>query len=169
MTSGQPTAVTPLVTFEPMKWWHLEDVVDCELEVFDDPWSAEMYWSELAQPSRHYVVASSDGELLGYAGLGIFDGEGHVQTIAVVPGRRRTGLGRQLLLALLRQAVALEVPSMLLEVRTDNANAQALYRSVGFVEVGIRRGYYQPSGADAAVMRLHSPSAGIAALEASLA
>ena len=156
------------VSLEPMKWWHLERVIDCELAVFDDPWSAEMYWSELAQPSRHYVVAIEAGDLLGYAGLGIFDGEAHVQTIAVVPGQRRSGLGRRLLLTLLRQAAVLDAPSVLLEVRTDNLGAQTLYRGVGFVEVGVRRGYYQPSGADAAVMRLHSPAAGIAALEAAL-
>ena len=39
-----------------------------------------------------------------------------------------------------------------LEVRTDNAPAQALYRRFGFAPVGVRRGYYQPSGADALVM-----------------
>jgi ribosomal-protein-alanine N-acetyltransferase len=40
-----------------------------------------------------------------------------------------------------------------LEVRTDNDRAQGLYRRYGFVGIGIRRGYYQPSGADALVMR----------------
>ena len=40
-----------------------------------------------------------------------------------------------------------------LEVRADNARAQQLYRRYGFVQIGIRRGYYQPSGTDALVMR----------------
>ena len=40
-----------------------------------------------------------------------------------------------------------------LEVRTDNDRAQRLYRRYGFVGIGVRRGYYQPSGADALVMR----------------
>ena len=38
-------------------------------------------------------------------------------------------------------------------MRTDNSRAQRLYRRYGFTEIGIRRGYYQPSGADALVMR----------------
>ena len=38
---------------------------------------------------------------------------------------------------------------MHLEVRTDNVTAIALYRSVGFTEVGLRRRYYRISGADA--------------------
>ena len=42
---------------------------------------------------------------------------------------------------------------MFLEVRTDNDRAQRLYRRYGFVGIGVRRGYYQPSGADALVMR----------------
>ena len=37
---------------------------------------------------------------------------------------------------------------------TDNERAQQLYRQHGFTPAGIRRGYYQPSGADALVMRL---------------
>ena len=41
-----------------------------------------------------------------------------------------------------------------LEVRVDNLRAQQLYRRRGFTEIGLRRGYYQPSGADALVMRL---------------
>jgi [ribosomal protein S18]-alanine N-acetyltransferase len=40
-----------------------------------------------------------------------------------------------------------------LEVRADNVRAQRLYRWWGFAEIGIRRGYYQPSGMDAIVMR----------------
>jgi hypothetical protein len=46
-----------------------------------------------------------------------------------------------------------------LEVRADNERAQRLYRWWGFTEVGIRRGYYQPSGTDAIVMRLDLPAA----------
>jgi ribosomal-protein-alanine N-acetyltransferase len=41
---------------------------------------------------------------------------------------------------------------LLLEVRTDNEAAIALYVSEGFVRLGIRRRYYQPSGADAYTM-----------------
>ena len=40
-----------------------------------------------------------------------------------------------------------------LEVRTDNSPAIGLYTSVGFVTVGLRKRYYQSSGADAFTMR----------------
>jgi ribosomal-protein-alanine N-acetyltransferase len=41
----------------------------------------------------------------------------------------------------------------MLEVRQDNPRARGLYLRHGFEEIGIRRGYYQPSGVDAVVMR----------------
>jgi len=40
-----------------------------------------------------------------------------------------------------------------LEVREDNQRARGLYLRRGFEEIGVRRGYYQPSGTDAIVMR----------------
>jgi len=46
---------------------------------------------------------------------------------------------------------------VLLEVRADNEVAHGLYRRRGFTEIGRRRGYYQPSGADAVVMKREKP------------
>ena len=45
---------------------------------------------------------------------------------------------------------------MFLEVRTDNAAAIALYESVGFTRVGVRKRYYRVSGADAYTMQAGS-------------
>jgi len=62
------------------------------------------------------------------------------------------GIGSQLLDALLAEADK-RSPVVLLDVKADNAAAQHLYRKRGFVEIGRRRGYYQPSGADAVIMK----------------
>ena len=74
-------------------------------------------------------------------------------TIAVASTRWGEGTGTALLDALLAEAARRGCTEVFLEVRTDNARAQQLYRRYGFAEIGIRRGYYQPSGADALVMR----------------
>ncbi len=74
-------------------------------------------------------------------------------TIAVALDRWGEGTGAALLDALLAEAARRGCTEVFLEVRTDNARAQQLYRRYGFTEIGIRRGYYQPSGADALVMR----------------
>ncbi|HEX4659528.1 MAG TPA: GNAT family N-acetyltransferase, partial [Streptosporangiaceae bacterium] len=63
------------------------------------------------------------------------------------------GTGSALLEELLAEAARRGCTEVFLEVRTDNMRAQRLYRRYGFVEIGIRKGYYQPSGADALVMR----------------
>ncbi|MDQ6875065.1 MAG: ribosomal protein S18-alanine N-acetyltransferase [Actinomycetota bacterium] len=144
-----------VVQLERMRWWHLDKVARIELELFGaDRWSAEMFWSELAeQPTRHYVVAADPaGDVVGYAGLCVYSHEAYIQTMAVHPDRQSGGIGGLLLQALLDEADRRAAYSVGLEVRADNAGAQRLYAAHGFEAVARRRHYYQPSGADAVVM-----------------
>ena len=152
--------VTGTILLERMRWWHIEALLPLEAELFDDePWTARTFWSELGQvATRHYVVArnagTSDGAgaLVGYAGLCDYPDEAWVQTMAVAPRCQRRGLGGRLLSALLEEAGRRGQRVVSLEVRADNAPAQALYARFGFTRTGVRRGYYQPSGADAHVL-----------------
>ena len=132
-----------------------EDAARCaqiERELFpgDDPWSANAFRSELAN-GNFYVGAYVGDTLIGYAGLGLTDFEASVHTIAVVPEYQGSGVGRTLLCALLAKADEDGLP-VFLEVRTDNARAISLYLAHGFEHLGVRRRYYQPSGADAYTM-----------------
>ncbi|WP_093155393.1 ribosomal protein S18-alanine N-acetyltransferase [Saccharopolyspora antimicrobica] len=126
----------------------------------DDPWSWEAFVSELDQ-GHHYVGAYLDGRLIGYAGLAVVGraphAEAEVHTIGVEPGHQGTGVGKALLRALLARADEQRATTFL-EVRTDNEPAIAMYRKHGFEIVGLRKRYYQPSGADAHTMR--RPAAG---------
>jgi ribosomal-protein-alanine N-acetyltransferase len=76
-----------------------------------------------------------------------------VQTIGVTGSRQRAGIGTQLLTELIDEAARRGCRRLDLEVRADNAHAIALYEHHGFHRIGVRRGYYQPSGTDAVVMR----------------
>ena len=108
-----------------------------------------MFWSELAV-GNHYVVHRDDaGRIDGYAGLSVTDDVANVCTIGVRPDRQGHGIGRRLLHELIRAAGDRR---MMLEVRTDNDPAIALYASEGFRRIGLRRRYYFPSGADAYTM-----------------
>ncbi|WP_052710978.1 ribosomal protein S18-alanine N-acetyltransferase [Pseudofrankia sp. DC12] len=156
MTSGGgPDQRLPAVTLVPLRWWQLAEAADLEPDVFDvDPWTPEMFWSELAAgPSRYYLAALVAGRIVGYAGLAVTDDEAYIQTVGVHPDLRGRGLGARLMIALLREARRRGARSCGLEVRTDNHAARALYARLGFVDIGMRRGYYQPSGGDAYVMR----------------
>nr|BEK66348.1 hypothetical protein KPHV_35750 [Kitasatospora purpeofusca] len=160
-TTGPGSAgPAPAARLRPMRWWHIAPVLALELELFpEDAWSAGMFWSELAEAhpggTRHYTVAvTPDGAVVGYAGLMAVGGDGDVQTIAVDGRHQGTGLGAALLTDLVREAARRGCADLLLEVRVDNTRAQRLYERFGFEPVGIRRGYYQPAGIDALVMRL---------------
>jgi ribosomal-protein-alanine N-acetyltransferase len=131
-------------------------VLKLEGELFgEEAWSRPMLEGELAQVpgSRHYLVAEQDGQVVGYAGLLAAGTQADVVTIAVTGRRQGQGTGAALLTALLAEARRRGCTEVFLEVRVDNLRAQQLYRTRGFEQIGVRRGYYQPSGADALVMR----------------
>jgi ribosomal-protein-alanine acetyltransferase len=118
--------------------------------------------SEVAGEYGYYLVAfepEHPERIDAYAGLLAPRGaiEGDIQTIAVAPAARRSGLGRTLMLALIGEARKRGAREVFLEVRADNPGAQTLYRQLGFDEIGVRPRYYQPDGVDALVMRLVVP------------
>jgi ribosomal-protein-alanine N-acetyltransferase len=139
-----------------MRWWDIDPVMTIEHELFgDEAWSDAMFWSELAQhDTRMYLVEETDGAVTAYAGLCAYaPHEAYVQTIAVAPTAQRHGVGTALLLALVGEATRRGAGHLDLEVRADNDAAKRLYQRHGFTEIAVRRGYYQPSGTDAVVMR----------------
>jgi ribosomal-protein-alanine N-acetyltransferase len=146
-------------TLRPMTTADLDAVLGLEHAMFgEEAWSRQMLEGELAeQPrSRYYLVATDDGVITGYAGLLAAGAQADVLTLAVAADRWGQGTGSALLEALLAEAARRGCTEVFLEVRTDNDRAQRLYRRYGFTEIGIRKGYYQPSGADALVMRRDS-------------
>jgi [ribosomal protein S18]-alanine N-acetyltransferase len=170
----------PEVRLRAMEKADLPAVLAIERAVFpEDAWTEEMLDGELAGQGdvTWYLVAvdaggagpSGDsgtpdeapwGNVAGYAGLfAPGGGQGDVQTIAVRAERQGEGIGGKLLDALISEAEARGCREVFLDVRAGNAVARRLYRRTGFTDVGVRRGYYQPSGADAIVMRLKLPRA----------
>jgi ribosomal-protein-alanine N-acetyltransferase len=121
-----------------------------EREIYPEPWSARIFFDELAQGNRTYIVVTSDAEILGYGGLMLIEDDAHITTLAVVPGFRRMRLGTRLLLTLVEKALAAGARHLTLEVRAMNTDAQRLYERFGFAPVGKRKGYY--AGEDAIVM-----------------
>ena len=142
------------VRLRPMRWWHIDAVHRIEREVFDaDPWTVEQFWGELAQPTRRYVVACDEDDVIGYAGLFVLPPDADVQTIAVAASGQGRGVGAQLLDSLVAQAAQEGCDQLMLEVRSDNEAAISLYQRHGFEQISVRRDYYAP-GVDARIMRL---------------
>jgi ribosomal-protein-alanine acetyltransferase len=141
----------------------LEGIMHLETSIFtSDAWSPEMMARDIADPNCHYLVAFPPDEpqhIVAYAGLLAPSGsrEGDIQTIAVADEARGHGLGRTLMLSLIKEARKRGAREVFLEVRADNPTAQRLYLRLGFEEIGVRPGYYQPDNVDALVMRLRIP------------
>ena len=126
--------------------------------------STDSMRSELGSDNTYYLVAFRPGDpqrVEGYAGLLAprASEDADIQTIAVAEGARRKGLGRLLVLSLVNEARKRGARHVLLEVRADNPNAQNLYASLGFEQIAVRPGYYQPDNVDAHIMRLTVPEA----------
>jgi [ribosomal protein S18]-alanine N-acetyltransferase len=140
-----------------MRRRHLRAVAEIDAKVYPRPWSLALYRAEIAQPESRqlYVVAKVGREIVGHAGLIFAAGDAHVTTIAVEPRRQRHGIGTRLLLVLLRAGLQRGATAFTLEVRAGNHTAQNLYRRFGFVEAGVRAGYYPEHNEDAVIMWAH--------------
>lgn len=137
---------------------HLPRMVELERILFpgDSPWTLADFQAELAQPHTVYIGVVSEGELLGYGGLAVMgpadEPECEIHTIGVDPAYQRRGVATSIMDNFVEIASRLRAPTFL-EVRHDNEPAIALYTRYGFTPQSVRRNYYQPSGADALVMR----------------
>jgi ribosomal-protein-alanine N-acetyltransferase len=123
------------------------------------PWSPGHFRDSLA--AGHLLPGFEiEGRLVAYAVLMPVLDETHLLNITVARDEQGKGIGREMLLLAMRlAATVLDARSMLLEVRISHAKAQALYESLGFQTIGIRKDYY-PLGRgreDARVMRRALP------------
>ena len=138
----------------------LSEIYDIELAQFPEPWTKSMLKDEITNiATRRYTVATENTKLVGYLGLMFVVDEVHVNTIGVVPGTERRGIGRTLLSEGLAAAHQRGAQRATLEVAASNVAAQALYRQFGFAPVGVRRNYYDKTGEDALILWADLPVA----------
>src|SRR5262249_52492741 len=110
-------------------------------------------WNVADYPAQQFLVAEVDGRVVGFlAGRAIDDCESEIFNLAVVPEFRRRGAAGDLL----QSSLGAAKPVIFLEVRESNRAARALYKSLGFQEVGVRKQYYERYPESAIVMKLHS-------------
>jgi ribosomal-protein-alanine N-acetyltransferase len=120
------------------------------------PWTRRDMAELLASPGVAGLFVEVEGREGGFALWRTVADEAELLTIAVQSDRRRHGLGRALLAAVVGQARRGGAQCLFLEVGADNAPARSFYSQAGFVEVGRRPDYYRrhTGFADALVLRL---------------
>ncbi len=131
-----------------------DDVARLEEQCFSVPWSAEQYRSAFAQRAFLAAGRREHGELVAYLTAYHTPDTLEILNLAVRPDRRRRGHARSLLSTALQAACKTGIVQAVLEVRRTNAPAVALYESLGFRRIGIRRNYYPDTGEDALVYTL---------------
>ncbi|MGI6643969.1 MAG: ribosomal protein S18-alanine N-acetyltransferase [Bacillota bacterium] len=141
------------VVLERMQLKHLDRVMEIEALAYQTPWSRRAFQSEITENSyAHYFVVRFKGEIVGYVGMWVILEEAHITNIAIHPDYRRRGIARFVLESMFEKAKELGSTKMTLEVRVSNEGAIRLYRSLGFVDRGIRKGYYTDTHEDAIIM-----------------
>jgi ribosomal-protein-alanine N-acetyltransferase len=122
------------------------------------PWS-EGIFRDCLRVGYLCRVAECDGEIVGYGIVAMGAGEAHILNICIAGHVRGRGIGRRMMQVLLERALQAGMQDVFLEVRPSNPHAIALYQSLGFYEVGRRRGYYQADAGreDALVLKLSFP------------
>lgn len=142
------------MTIRRMTLADVDQVHAIELATFPVPWSRQSLVDEMERNvcARYLVAVDDAGSILAYAGAWIIFDEAHVTNVAVAQTHRGQGIGKQIMLALMQYAANLGADYLTLEVRRSNTVAQALYKKLGFVELAVRKRYYEDNGEDALLL-----------------
>ncbi len=141
------------ITIRRMTIDDVDGVTQVEAATFPHPWSREAFLREVTDNvAARYLVAENEGEIVGFAGAWVILDESHITNIAVRSDYRGQGIGKRLTQELLQYLSNLGAAYATLEVRRTNAVAQSLYKGLGFLKLGVRKGYYEDNGEDALLM-----------------
>ena len=123
-----------MITVRAMQVKDAEQVSELERMIFSQPWSYQGFVDSLSLPNTVFLVAEENNKILGYIGMYLSIDEGEITNVAVSPAESRS-VGR-----------------IVLEVRCSNDSAIRLYERNGFVNYGVRKGFYELPKEDAYIM-----------------
>jgi ribosomal-protein-alanine N-acetyltransferase len=154
MASVEQEPLQSSVEVRPMHELDVPLVVAVERAGYQFPWS-EGIFRDCLRVGYVCRVVECGGDLAGYGIMSMGAGEAHILNVCIREEYRCRGFARKLLQYLLERARAAGMSEAFLEVRPTNTIASRLYLSLGFEQVGIRRGYYQSTlgREDACVLR----------------
>ncbi|MBC7512938.1 MAG: ribosomal protein S18-alanine N-acetyltransferase [Herminiimonas sp.] len=140
-----------------MRQADLPAVEAIEREIYAHPWSLPNFADSLDSGYQCWVVRNPSAALAGYFLVMLAPDEAHLLNITVAPAWQGRGLARLMFERISTIARSHAAPAVLLEVRPSNPHALAVYRHVGFRQIGVRKRYYPATDQqreDAIVMRL---------------
>ena len=137
----------------------IDDILRIESISFTNPWTREMYLSELEHRdvSFFYIARDAVGEAIGFCSWWLILDEVHINNLAVLPEHRRGGVASALLERVLTEGAGRGARRATLEVRRSNNAALKLYEKFGFRVTAVRRSYYTRPDEDALVLWREAP------------
>ncbi len=136
-----------------MESCHVPQVAELEMLCFLDPWDERSIASEVTNKLALWLVAESEGKVLGYIGSQTVLGESDMMNVGVHPDHRRQGIAEALVLDLIEALRKEGSHCLSLEVRVSNEPARKLYEKLGFIQAGLRPKYYRNPKEDALILR----------------
>lgn len=130
----------------------LETVSWLEQKIFSTPWSKESFRESLLQEYSYFFVAEKNEKIVAYLGIHNLGGDGEITNVAVDENWRGKKIAFSLLNYAMDEMKKLGVKAFTLEVRKSNSIAISLYKKLGFIEQGVRRGFYENPKEDACIM-----------------
>ena len=146
--------MTPIV--QPLGLVDVDALLSLAKRAARRPWTRAQMQAELTRPQSQAlgIRNGQSQELCGYIFFWVVAGEMEVVDLLVSTDFRRQGVAAVLLQEAIGNASIQGALRVFLEVRPSNVAARRLYENAGFVQVGIRPGYYLPEGEDALVLQL---------------
>lgn len=141
-----------MIQIREMQVKDADAVAGLEMQIFSQPWSRQGFIDSLNLGSAVFLVAEEDDRILGYIGMYFTMDEGEITNVAVDPLKRCCGVGGRLIEAMKKEAEQRALVRIVLEVRVSNQGAIRLYERNGFVNQGVRRGFYEFPKEDAYIM-----------------
>lgn len=137
------------ISYSYMQEGDIKQVAELEEKIFSQPWSEDGLRHYLENGQTLFVVAKHIEDVAGYAAVLCAADEGNLVSIAVDEKFRNMGIAREMFDILYEELKDNEVAKIFLEVRKSNKAAINLYKSEGFEETGIRKGFYEKPKEDA--------------------
>lgn len=145
----------------------LERVMEINMKCLPENYSSYFYLDLYTHFPKAFLVAETEGKVVGYTMCRVEHGfpehlsilptkKGHIVSIAVLPEYRRRGIGRSLVVEVMKALVEYGATECFLEVRVGNDPAISLYKLLGFNTVRTIECYYQ-DGENAYVMSRRLP------------
>lgn len=137
--------------------YDVRDIVTIQRKCYDgdSPWHSRALNHELSTNRNALYFIMHDGEIpVAFIGAWFVENESHITNVGTVPEYERQGIASFLLKEIIRVARDENFDILTLEVRVSNKKAQSLYRTLGFKDVKVKKGYYANDHEDALDMLL---------------